>query len=70
MLKAWMRRHFQELKGVFAGNFEGFLKHALEASECDKAAVRHFKYSKAGYKFEGDFEAFERELEAWSKGEN
>ena len=32
VLKAWMRRHWRQLRGVFNGNFGGFLEYAIENS--------------------------------------
>lgn len=63
VLKAWMRRHFESFRTVFQGNFEGFLRYAIENSRCDRFAMEHFRYSDAGYIFQGDIEAFEQELE-------
>lgn len=40
------------------------MEYALEQSKCDKHAVQHFRYSAGGYLFEGDYENFQRELEA------
>lgn len=68
VLKAWMRRHFKAFKDVFANNFEGFLRYAIEHSGCDSTAVEHFKYSAAGYMFNGEIEAFKRDLQQWSQG--
>ena len=68
MLKAWMRRHFMAFQHVFQDDFGGFLKHAVEHSGCDRKAVEHFRHSDAGYLFNGEIEAFERELEQWSQG--
>lgn len=63
VLKAWMRRHFEAFRHVFQNDFEGFLKHAIDVSGCDRFAVEHFKHSTAGYIFDGEIEAFERDLE-------
>ena len=63
LLKAWMRRHWRDLQPTFRGDFKGFLRHAIEASECDRFAREHFKHSAAGYMFDGDYERFCRELE-------
>jgi hypothetical protein len=35
----------------------------VEYSGCDKKAREHFYYIARGYKFEGDYEAFQQELE-------
>ena len=61
-----MRRHFRQLRYIYQGDFGGFLQYAVEQSGCDKKAREHFSYSAGGYKFEGDYEAFQQELEAWS----
>jgi hypothetical protein len=52
-----------------SGNFGGFLQYAMEQSGCDKKAKERFRHAAGGYKFEGDYEAFQRELEAWSMHE-
>ena len=66
VLKAWMRRHFEAFRPVFQNDFEGFLRHAVEISGCDRYAVEHFKHSAAGYIFDGEIEAFEREMDQWA----
>lgn len=66
LLKAWMRRHWRGLQSTFRGDFIGFLRHAIEASECDRFAREHFKHSAAGYMFDGDYERYCRELEDYS----
>ena len=58
-----MRRHFEAFRHVFQDDFEGFLRHAIENSGCDRFAVEHFRHSTAGYIFDGEIEAFERELD-------
>ena len=63
VLKAWMRRHFEAFRLVFQNDFEGFLRYAIENSGCDRFAMEHFKHSAAGYIFDGEIEAFERELD-------
>lgn len=67
MLKAWMRRHIRDLRYVFQGRFGDFLKYAVEQSGCDRTAKEHFRHSAGGYMFEGDYEAFQKELEEWSR---
>ena len=57
-----MRRYFEVFRHVFQNNFEGFLRHAIEISGCDRFAVEHFRYSPAGYIFDGEIEAFEQEF--------
>jgi hypothetical protein len=66
ILKAWMRWHFWQLRHVYKGDFGGFLQYAVEQSECNKKAKEHFCHAAGGYKFEGDYEVFQQELEAWS----
>ena len=58
-----MRRHFEAFRPVFQDDFEGFLRHAIDVSGCDRFAVEHFRYSAAGYIFEGEIEAFERDID-------
>jgi hypothetical protein len=62
-----MRRHFRSFRQLFQGDFEGFLKFAIAHSGCDTKAREHFQYAASGYKFEGDYEAFQEELERWSQ---
>ena len=69
MLKAWMRRHFRRLQPQFEGDFGGFLWHAIENSGCDRAAMQHFRHCAGGYVFEGDIEAYYRELATWAEEE-
>jgi hypothetical protein len=66
ILKAWIRRHFRSLRYIYQGDFGGFLQYAVEQSGCDKKAMEHFRHAAGGYKFDGDYEAFQRELEIWS----
>ena len=61
-----MRRHFRQLRAQFESNFEGFLRYALKASDCDSYARAHFRHSVGGYKFENDYKIFQRQLAAWS----
>jgi DDE superfamily endonuclease len=63
MLKAWMRRHFQSFRHLFEGDFGGFLQFAIAQSGCDKKAQEHFQHAASGYKFKGDYEAFQQQLE-------
>ena len=65
VLKAWMRRFFEAFRHVFQDDFEGFLRYAVENSGCDRFAVAHFRHSPAGYIFNGEIEAFEREMGQW-----
>ena len=52
VLKAWLRRHLKVLRPIFAGDFGGLLRHAIEASKCDQYTVEHFKHAAGGYLFE------------------
>ncbi len=61
VLKARVRRHFQEIWPHFEGTFGDFLHYAVERSRCDRYPRQHFKHS--GYIFEADIRALERELE-------
>ena len=64
VLKSWIRRHFEYLKDTYQGKFEAFLEYAVQNSGCNKYAVSFFRYScEGGYKFEGNYEAYIRELE-------
>ena len=66
VLKAWMRRHWRRIWPIFQGDFGGFLRYAIDSSGCDRYAREHFQHAGVGYIFEGDYEALERDLEAWS----
>jgi len=61
-----MRRHFRSFRHLFQGDFGGFLQFAIAYSGCDIKAKEHFQYAASGYKFEGDYKAFQEELERWS----
>ena len=61
-----MRRHFRSMRYQFKGDFNGFLWYAVENSGYDMKAKEHFRHAARGYKFQGDFEAFQRELEEWA----
>ena len=61
-----MRRQFEAFRHVYQNDFEGFLRYAVENSGCDRKAVEHFRHSDAGYIFEGEIEAFERDLDRGS----
>jgi len=60
ILKAWVRRHFEEIWPHFEGTFGEFLHYAVERSRCDRFSRQHFKHS--DYIFEADIRALEREL--------
>ena len=62
VLKAWMRRYFKAFRYVFQDDFEGFLRHIIKNSRYDRFAVEHFRYSAAGYIFDGEIEVFKRGL--------
>ena len=62
VLKTWMRRHFKAFRHVFQNDFKGYLKHVIDVNDCDRFAVEHFKHSIAGYIFDDEIEAFERDL--------
>ena len=64
VLKSWMRKHLVYLRDAYKGNFEAFLRYAVDQSGCDRNAVGFFKHScEGGYKFEGDLEAYMKELD-------
>jgi hypothetical protein len=54
-----MRRHFQSFQHLFQGDFGGFLQFAVAHSGCDTKAREHFRHTVSGYKFNGDYEAFQ-----------
>jgi len=54
---------------LFQGDFGGFLRFAIAHSNCDKKAGEHFRHAAGGYKFEGDYKAFQAILERWSQEE-
>lgn len=65
VLKAWMRRHFKTFRPVFANDFKGFLRYAIEHSGCNRFAVEHFRHSSARYIFNSDIKAFKQQLLEW-----
>ena len=64
VLKAWIRRYWRGLRDSYP-NFGDFLQHAIEESRCDRFDVEHFKHAGGRYLFDGDIEAFHRELEQY-----
>ena len=58
-----MKRHFEAFRPVFQNDFEGFLRYAVLNSRCVDYAKKHLKRSPARYVFDGEIEAFERELD-------
>ena len=69
VLKAWIKRHFWELRPQFEHDFGSFLKFTMENSRCNRFAVEHFRHSAVGYRFEGDYKALLRELQHYEDGE-
>jgi len=67
ILKAWMRRWFRRIWPNFDSDFSAFLRYAIRQSGCDSYAKEHFRYAGRGYMFNGDYEAFQQELEEWSR---
>jgi transposase len=68
VLKAWIRRRFQELWPPFKRSFGDFLLMCVTRSRCDRFAEAHFRHSGSErYIFEGDIEKFERELRAFER---
>ncbi len=68
ILKAqWMRRYFRRTWPRFDNDFGAFLAFAIDQSQCDQYAKNHFRYAGGGYIFEGHYEAFQRELDDWSR---
>ena len=68
VLKIWMRRHWREFRIQFQSDFVDFLKYAVNFSDCDIFARAHFRYSNKDYddyRFESDYEIFQREFEIW-----
>ena len=66
ILKAWMRRHFRDVKDFFRGNFKSFLEYAVSYSACGSIAVGMFKHScHGGYRFIGELEAYMRQLQQY-----
>lgn len=63
VLKAWIRRHFKDYWPGFDGDFGEFVQWAVQRSRCDLFAVERFRYGSEGYKFQGDLEAFETQLQ-------
>lgn len=59
-----MRRHFQTIRHQFE-DFENFLWYVIENNDCDNKMREHFRHAVGGYKFQGDYKAFQRELKKW-----
>jgi hypothetical protein len=51
---------------IYQGNLGGFLQYTVEQSECDKEVKENLRCAAGGYEFEGDYEAFQLDLEIWS----
>lgn len=66
VLKAWVKKHYDELWPRFQdfeSSFEDFLKYAVQANDCDQFAIKHFKHSAQGnYIFEENIEALNEQL--------
>ena len=63
VLKAWVRRFYDDLWPLFEGSFGDFLRYAVARSRCDRFAREHFKHSAGGYIFEADIQALQRRIE-------
>lgn len=63
VLKAWVRRHFQEIRPHFNGNFGAFLRFAVARSRCDQFPKQHFRHA-GQYALDEDIRTLEHELEA------
>ena len=57
-----MRRHFEAFRPVFQDDFEGFLRYAIDVNDCDRFAIKHFRYNTAEYIFKDEIKAFERDI--------
>lgn len=62
VLKAWVRKYFQDLWPHFQGDSGDFLRYAVRRSRCDRFAKGHFRHSAEGYIFEADIRELERRL--------
>lgn len=62
ILKAWVKRYFHRERNKF-DDFGLFLRYAVQQSGCDRFGEKHFRKSADSYMFEGDYEAFQRELD-------
>lgn len=60
-----MRRYFRVMRYQFE-DFGSFLWYVVENSDCDSKVREHFRHAAGGYKFQGDYEVFQRELEEWA----
>ena len=71
ILKAWMRRYFQDLRDIFRGNFKAFIEYAIEYSACDSTAVSMFKHScNGGYRLVGKLEAYMQQLQQYGQSDH
>ena len=68
ILKAWVRRRFQDLWPSFEGSFDNFLLMCVRRSRCDRFTETYFRHSGAGgYIFRGDIKKFERGLRVFER---
>ena len=57
-----MRRHFEVFRSVFQNDFENFLRYAIDMSDYDRFAMKHFRHNEIKYIFEGEIKTFERDI--------
>jgi transposase len=68
ILKSWIRRRFYEIWLFFEGSFGDFFIKYVINSRCDRFEKVHFHYSSnGGYIFDGDLEAFDRQLRIFER---
>ena len=58
-----MRRHFEIFRSVFQNDFESFLRYAIDVNDCDRFAMKHFRYNATKYIFKGEIKTFERDID-------
>jgi transposase len=68
VLKAWVRRRFQELWSFFQGSFGDFLLMYVAKNHYNRFAEAYYRHSdNREYIFEKDIKKFERELRAFER---
>jgi hypothetical protein len=71
ILKLWIRRRFYEIWPSFENSFGNFLIKYVINNRCNRFGEAYFRHSGNGdYIFDGDLEAFDRQLRMFERGQN
>ena len=63
VLKAWIKKHYNEMWSFFDDNFDDFLRYAMNQNQCNRFAKKHFKYNaQKNYIFENDIQTCNERL--------